>query len=596
MAKQCFAQAETAFRQAFLLHQQGKLSEAEQLYLAVLQLNPDSAEAHHNLGTALAQLNRLEEAIAHFEKAVDIRPDSPETRNNFGNALARLNRLNESILQYEKALEVSRHNAEPYLRGCYNLGVSLQALNRHEEAISYYVRAIAIKPDYAEAYNGLGDALMNCERAAEALGYYEKLAAIRPDLAEAHNNLGVSLHALNRESEAITHFTKALAIRSNYADAHGNLGLALESIGRIEEATTAYEKAIEHAPTIARFYRWLFHCKKAVAGDRQLAAMFELAQHVASLPRGEQIELHFALGKAYADLKQYEMSFRHLLEGNALKRQELAYDEAETLFMFDRIRAVFSPELIASKAGRGDPSAEPIFILGMPRSGSTLIEQILASHPRVFGAGELNDFGRTVRSLSVQLGGHLQFLEQVKTLSDEDLLRLGNRYVCRIRNMAPNADRVTDKAPSNFRFAGLIHLALPNARIIHARRDPIDTCVSCFSTLFSRGQSFAYDLSELGRYYRAYERLMDHWRATLPEGVMLEVSYEELVADFEEQARRIVAHCGLAWHEACLAFYKTQRPVKSASAPQVYQPLYTTSVGNGRWYGNLLQPLLDALS
>jgi len=595
MRQQSFAEAESVFRQAFLLHRQGKLTEAEQLYLTVLQLNPDSAKAHHNLGTALVQLNRLEEAKAHFEKAIAIRPDSLEARNNLGNVLARLNRLDQSIVQFEKVLEVSRHNAEPYLRACYNIGVSLQALNKHEEAIPHYARAIAIKPDYAEAHNGLGDALMKCKRVEEALTHYERLAAIRPDLAEAHNNLGVSLHALNREAEAITHFTEALAIKSDYADAHGNLGLALESIGRIEEAARAFQKAIEHAPTIARFYRWLFHSKKAVADDPQLAAMMALAQRMASLPQREQIELHFALGKVFTDLKQYDLSFRHLLEGNALKRQEIAYDETETLCMFDRIRAVFSPELMLSKRGLGNRSAEPVFILGMPRSGSTLIEQILASHPRVFGAGELNDFSRAVTWLTGQLGANLQFLEQITALTGEDLSRLGTRYLCGIRNLAPNAERVTDKAPANFRFAGLIHLALPNARIIHTRRDPVDTCVSCFSTLFADRQSFAYDLSELGHYYRAYERLMDHWRAVLPEGVMLEVSYEELVADFEGQARRIVAHCGLTWDEACLDFYKTQRPVKSASAAQVYQPLYNTSVGRGSHYGDLLQPLLDAL-
>jgi tetratricopeptide (TPR) repeat protein len=584
------------FRQAFLLHQQGKLTEAEQLYLTVLQLDPDSAEAHHNLGTVLAQLNRMEEALAHFEKAIAIRPNSSEAHNNLGNVLVRLNRLEQSIVQFGKALELSRHNVEPFLRACYNIGVSLQALNRHQEAIPHYERVIAIEPNNAEAHYKLGVALMKCERPEEALTHYERLAAIRPNLPEAQNSIGVSLHALNRETEAITHFTKALVMKSDYADAHGNLGLALESIGRIEEATRAVEKAIAHAPTVATFYHLLFRLKKAVAGDRHLSAMIELAQRMASLPRKQQIELHFGLGKVYADLSQYELSFRHLLEGNALKRQEIAYDEGATLRTLERIRAVFTAEFMQSKQGLGNRSAEPVFILGMPRSGSTLVEQILASHPRVFGAGELNDFRRAVTWLAGQRGAHIPFLEQIKTFTSEDLIRLGSRYLCGIQNIAPNAERVTDKAPSNFRLAGLIHLALPNARIIHTRRDPVDTCVSCFSTLFARGQSFAYDLSELGHYYRAFERLMDHWRAVLPQSVMLEVRYEELVADFEAQARRIVAHCGLAWDEACLAFYKTQRPVKSASAPQVYQPLYNTSVGRGSCYGDLLGPLLDALS
>ena len=186
--------------------------------------------------------------------------------------------------------------------------------------------------------------------------------------------------------------------------------------------------------------------------------------------------------------------------------------------------------------------------------------------------------------------------EQIKKLADEDLVRLGTLYLRDIRNIAPSAARVTDKMPSNFRFAGLIQLALPNARIIHTRRDPVDTCVSCFSTLFARGQTIAYELGELVGYYQTYERLMDHWRGVLPEGMMLEVSYENLVTDFEAQARRILAHCGLEWDEACLDFYKTKRAVKTASAGQVHRPLYSSSVGRRSWYGDLLRPLLDALS
>jgi tetratricopeptide (TPR) repeat protein len=623
------ASAMAAFRQALLLHQQGKLGSAEQLYLAVLQFdqdhfnslhnlgviclqlgrpdeaavrifealhrNPNSAEAHSNLGNALMQLNRPEEAIAHFEKAIAIKPDYAEARNSLGNVLVRLNRMDQAVLQFEKALDVSRQDAEPYLRACYNIGVSLQALDRHDEAISHFARAIAIKPDYAEAHNNLATSLMLCGRPQEALAHYERSAVIRPNLAEAYNNIGTSLHALNRQIEAIAHFKKAIVMRPDYADAHANLGVVLESLGRIEEAKQAFEKAIELAPTTAKFYACLFNCKRAVVGDRQLAAMTELARHMASLPPTEQIELHFALGKAFADLKQFDLSFRHLLEGNALKRQQIAYDERATLQMLDRIRAVFTSELMRTRQGFGNPSPVPIFILGMPRSGSTLIEQILASHPHVFGGGELNDFDRAVRQVAGQDRARVPFPEAIKTLPAEDLFRLGTRYLRGIRGIAPNAERVTDKMPSNFRLVGLIHLALPNARIIHMRRDPVDTCVSCFSTLFAGGQPFAFELGELGRYYRAYERLMDYWRAVVPEGVMLEVRYEELVADFDRQARRIVAHCGLAWDEACLAFHQTVRPVKTASAAQVYQPLYDTSVGRGSCYGHFLRPLLDAL-
>jgi hypothetical protein len=230
----------------------------------------------------------------------------------------------------------------------------------------------------------------------------------------------------------------------------------------------------------------------------------------------------------------------------------------------------------------------------MPRSGSTLVEQILASHPKIFGAGELNDFGTAVARLGDR--ARAPFPELVRAMSEEDLRQLGTNYLDATTALAPEAARITDKMPFNFHFVGLIHLALPHARIIHTRRDPVDTCLSCFSTLFTAGQPYGYDLGELGRYYRGYAALMQHWRNVLPNGVMLEVQYEELVDDLEDQARRLVAHCGLDWDETCLAFHKTQRPVLTASATQVRQPIYKSAVGRWRVYEEFLGPLTRALA
>jgi hypothetical protein len=305
--------------------------------------------------------------------------------------------------------------------------------------------------------------------------------------------------------------------------------------------------------------------------------------------------LHFALGKAFADREQYEPSFRHFLEGNALKRRQTAYDEAATLRFFERIQAVFARELMREKRGGGDHSPAPVFVLGMPRSGTTLVEQILASHSKVFGAGELEEFGKAVAS-SVQANcASVTFPEIVPAMSAEQLRQLGGCYLDAIGAAARPAERIVDKLPLNFAFVGLIHLALPNARIIWARRDPIDTCVSCFSTLFGGDQPHTYELGELGRYHRAYEALMEHWRRVLPEGVLLEVQYEDVVEDLEGQARRMVKHCGLEWEEACLTFHETQRPVRTASVAQVRQPIYRSSVGRWRPYKHQLQPLLQAL-
>jgi Sulfotransferase family len=308
------------------------------------------------------------------------------------------------------------------------------------------------------------------------------------------------------------------------------------------------------------------------------------------------MELHFALGGAYEGLAQHDRAMDHWLRGNALKRRLIGYDEAAALGTFERIAAAFTPELMRRNAGGGDPSPLPIFIVGMPRSGTTLVEQVLASHPQVFGGGERRDLTSAMADVFGRDTEAAHFAERLAALTSEDFRRIGAAYLARVTPLAPAAQRITDKMPANFRFVGIIHLALPNARIIHIRRDPVDTCLSCFSKLFGGKQPYSYDLAELGRYYRAYERLMAHWREALPADAMLEVQYEELVSAFAPQARRIVAHCGLEWDEACLAFHRTERPVRTASAAQVRQPIYQNAVGRGRAYGSMLAPLLEALS
>jgi hypothetical protein len=314
------------------------------------------------------------------------------------------------------------------------------------------------------------------------------------------------------------------------------------------------------------------------------------------LSKTERMQLHFALGKAYADLRDHDRSFEHLLRGNALKRAIASYDEAGTLSLFDRIEAIFTPELVAAKSGFGDPSPVPIFVLGMPRSGTTLVEQIIASHPCVHGAGELKTFNDIIETVRGDDGKTIPYPAFVSALDGRATAQIGMRYIEAIRRLSPSISHITDKMPSNFFFAGLIHLALPNARIIHTIRDGVDTCVSCFSKLFTAEQNYTYDLAELGRYYVRYERLMAHWRRVLPPGRILDVNYEDVVADLEQNARRIVAHCGLPWDDRCLSFHETARPVRTASAAQVRQPIYKTAIARWRVYGDALVPLLDALN
>jgi len=569
--------------------QQSKFDDAARLFRRAINVDRNSAEAHHHLAIALIGLGRVEEAIQRYEKALTIRPDLAETHNNLGHALQTLGRIQEAIAHYEKALVIR----PAYAEAGNNLGNTLVALGRPEEAIAHYEQALAINPKYAEAYNNLGNALVANERGEQAIVCYERALAIDPNDSRARASLGNTLHLIGRTEEAITHFQLAIAATPGDAQAHNDLGGAFKALGKLAQAIQAFEKEIALAPRRAVGFLNLATSRRFTAEDPYFAAMKQLARDIASLEPEEQIRLHFALGKAFADVGDRRQSFQHLLQGNALKRQQIDYDEAKALTRLKRIQAVFTAELLREKKGLGEPSPVPVFIIGMPRSGTTLIEQILASHPKVFGAGELRELGRLTTSIT-RLDGS-EFPESVPAMSGEQFRQLGENYLRAVGHMAPAAKRITDKMPANFALAGLIHLALPNARLIHVRRDPRDTALSCFSILFTAGQDHTYDLAELGRYYRGYQALMEHWGEVLPEGVMLDVQYEEVVLDLETQARRIVAHCGLEWDDRCLTFYRTERSVRTASATQVRQPIYRNSVGRWRDYEDVMQPFVQAL-
>jgi hypothetical protein len=356
------------------------------------------------------------------------------------------------------------------------------------------------------------------------------------------------------------------------------------------------QRALQLSPRNPSYLLNLSELKRFAAGDPDLATLEELAAAGEALPAKKQIDLHFALAKVYQDLGRRDDAMRQMLAGNALKRQHISYDEAAALTGLERIVDVFTPDLIRSLAGAGDPSAMPVFIVGMPRSGTTLIEQILASHPQAFGGGELPTMNVIAAGLGALAGCSVPFPDVMVQLSRHGLQRAAARYAAEITRLAPDATRVTDKLPSNFRLAGLIHLMLPNAPIIHAVRDPLDTCFSCFSKLFATGQHQTYDLGELGRYHRHYQRVMEHWRRVLPAGRIIDVCYEDVVTDLEGEARRIVAHCGLEWDDRCLDFHKTARPVRTASAVQVREPIYRSAVGRAKQYAPYLAPLLTALS
>jgi len=488
---------------------------------------------------------------------LELRPNDPETLDNLALALKDLDRLDEAADTLRAALAIEARSDKIHL----HYGTVLIDQNRVEEAASAAERALALNPRSHDAVNLMG-----------------RIAFERGDL-----------------DRALAHYRGALALKPDLADAYNNMGNVLKELGKLDAAREAYLKALALDPDVAGVYLNLADSKKFAPGDPHLAAMEALAAKPDGLSNTDRMQLDFALGKAYADLKDHRASFTHLLRGAAAKRATIDYDETATLALFDRIEQAFSPELIAAKRGGGDPSTMPIFVIGMPRSGTTLVEQILASHPHVHGAGELRTLNDVVLTVRGTDGDVAPFPEFVPAMEAGGLRALGGRYVALVRALAARRAHVTDKMPSNYYFAGLIHLALPNAKIIHTVRDPVDTCVSCFSKLFSAEQNHTYDLAELGRYYRRYARLMGHWHRVLPRGRILDVRYEGVVADLEGEARRIIAHCGLPWDARCLAFHETDRPVRTASATQVRQPVYSGAIGRWRVYEEFLGPLLGAL-
>jgi tetratricopeptide (TPR) repeat protein len=590
---------------------------------AALAINPDLAQAHNNVGIVHYERDAFDDAIAHYRRATALSPGYAEAWSNLGNALRAQKKNEDALAAYGRACELRPNYAE----AINNMGTALRDVGRFDEAEAAYRKALTLKPNDPSVLNNLALLLRDFEQLDEAatlltrslsadannvktLVYVvlvraeqkalseaetaaQRALALAPDDAEVINAMGLVRYEQQRPQEALALFRQALALKPDLAETHNNIGTILKEEGELAEARERLNRAIELDPHQISYYFNLADAKKFTADDAHLIAMERLVRDE-SLPHTARVRLNFALAKAYDDIGRFDDAFRHLQEGNRQKRGRISYDEKQALQQFDRIRASFDRGLLARKS-RGFDSDVPIFVLGMPRSGTTLIEQILAAHPAIHGAGELTDFGRLANRIQDAKGNLCRYPDDVAALSNDQLALLGKEYVGRVRQHAPDAPRITDKMPGNFVFVGLIHMALPDARIIHVRRDPRDTCLSCYSKLFSAPQDFTYDLAELGRYYRQYDRLMTHWRETLPRGRVLEVHYEDVIADLETWARRIVHHCGLDWDAACIAFHEARRPVRTASASQVRQPIYRTSEGRWRNYKAHLGSLIAAL-
>ncbi len=536
------------------LESDGSLADAENVYRRILEKQPEFHPAYHALALLAHRFDKLELAAELLGSAI---------------ALA-----DEVAVYHRDRGEICRRNG------------------RLDDAVREARRAVALDPNEPEAHYNLGLALADQEDAAAALASYQRAVSLNPGHGQALNNMGSVFEAEEHQAEAEASYRHAITINPRHTEALNNLGSLLSKDGRIDEARDLFEQSLAVDPAAVTSHYNLSNLKRYQPDDPHLAALESLAESADDLPMPERAQYHFTLGKARDDCARYDDAFAAYKEGNRLKQAEVRDTDVPGKRQVEAIIRHFSPEFIAQATGAGCLDETPVFIVGMPRSGTSLIEQILASHAQVYGAGELKDLHNVVGE-SLGASHERSFAELASRLRPEDLDALGSDYVTRLRERSAGAVRITDKMPANFHYLGLIYLALPNAKVIHSARDPMDSCLSCYTRLFNETMAFTYDLGTVGRYYVRYMRLMRHWREVLPDHFILEMPYEELVEDVEGQTRRMLTHLGLPWDENCLKFYDNTRPVRTASLAQVRKPIYKTSVAGWKRFERQLGPLLE---
>ena len=563
---------------------QGEIEQAIDWFNRAIAQDPNFTGAHNNLGNALRDLGRFQEAVASYKQAIRISPDYADTYYNLASVSIQLDELEAAVSNFEKAIEI-----DPGHQGAYNgLGNALASRSEMDKAVAAYRKAIEINPNHKHAHNGLGNVLSDMGDLDEAITSYRMAIEVDPGHKEAYNGLGNALSNRGEIEKAIAAYRKAIEIDPWHKQACKGLGNALSDYGEIDEAIAVYRKSIEINPEHTEAYRSLSKNKKFSEYDDDIRAMETLYENE-HYSDEQKMHLAFGLGKAYEDLGEYENSMQFILHATRLKRVSFDYSISDEEELFSNIKATFSTGFFADREGRGDPDRSPIFILGMPRSGTSLVEQILASHPDVYGAGELNDLADLTRDIStMQSTG--EFPAGIADLDSAALVGLGKQYIARIRNHTEDAKFITDKMPHNFLYIGLIRVILPNAKIINCTRGPMDNCLSLFKNYFNTAHYYSYDQTELGQYYNLYLDLMRHWRDTLP-GFVYDLGYEQLIADQEDQIRQLLYNCHLPWDDACLDFHKIRRKVKTACNAQVRRPIYKDSVKLWKRYEKQLEPL-----
>jgi tetratricopeptide (TPR) repeat protein len=565
----------------------GRAAQAREEVRRVLEKYPRHQRAWLAYGDALVDLGQHEDARIAFERARLADPERARVEAATAALVADDRKGSEQMFR-----EILQRDASHVAALCGLAALSLAADVPHD-AERLLRHALKQSAHFPLAYRGLGQALLALGRVEEAAAAARHLLKIEPENPQTWITMASVSTRLMRQEEALEAYEHAARLKPEEVQLRLSIGHVQKTLGRRRECEAAYKAALAMDPGIAAAYWSLADLKNYSFSDDEVAAMQRLLASD-KRARSNEAQLYFALGKAFEQRRRYPEAFAHYAQGNALRRLDAPFDIESFERRSARISAFFDRKFFSERNAGGDPSRAPIFIVGLPRSGSTLVEQILASHSRVEGIMELPNIINITHQFDDMVASRDGYPETVGSAPPGLLGALGSRYLEETAPLRSVRERFTDKLPNNFSHVGLIHAILPHATIIDARRHPMDSCFSTYKQHFAEGQTFSYDLQDLGRYYRCYLSLMDHWDAVLP-GKVLRVQYEDLVREPEANIRRLLEHCGLAFEPACLSFHETRRPVRTASAEQVRQPLYTSGVGHWRHFEKELEPLRQAL-
>lgn len=572
-----------------MLDRQGKLKQAVEAYKNAVTFGLKDDRVYNNLGMVLSKLERLEEAETSFHKAIDINPNNTSALSNYGLVLWKSGRSEKAIEILKQAIDIDSRCVD----ALSNLGIIYLSRLELDKAEGYLKQALEIDAGDFNAVNNLAVVYLHKSENDDALVMIRRALELDPGSTDAMLNMAKVLLKGDDETGAIDAYRHVLKVFPKHSNALVGLGSILTTQGKFDEAKQCFQKAQRIEPNKIGARVGLLDIDPPDVMDDEVKDLERLYKD-AGISKEDKTDIAFCMAKTYEKGGEYEKAFAYLADGNRFKREGYQYDLDDDRSFFNRMKACFNEQFFQDRIGSGVQDKTPIFILGMPRSGTTLTEQILSSHAQVFGAGELTDMKKILVSIC-GADSYKRLPEVAMRLSVDDYADMGAKYIDVLKERGGLAERVTDKMPHNFLHVGMIRLMMPDAKIIHCRRNPIDNCLSIFKHNFQGVHKYAYSQKELGGYYLLYQDLMEHWHKVLP-GFIFDLQYEDMVADQEGVTRRLLEFCDLPWDDNCLQFHKSERTVRTASKYQVRKKIYSDSVELWRRYENGLQPLIAALS